>query len=64
MKFMKSDTTPAEKVMDPVCGMRFKPEKAAATVEYRGKTIHFCTKACRKQFERDPTLYVTRHPSR
>ncbi len=46
------------KVHDPVCGMRFRPEKAAAVIEYGGRTIYFCTTACRRQFEEAPQRYV------
>lgn len=49
-------------VTDPVCGMQIKVEKAAATVEYQGKTYYFCTEACRRQFEQDPARYAS--PSR
>lgn len=47
------------KVTDPVCGMQINAEKAAAKVEYQGQTYYFCTEACRKQFEQDPSKYVT-----
>ncbi|MBI2872159.1 MAG: YHS domain-containing protein [Chloroflexi bacterium] len=29
-------------VEDPVCGMDVDPEKAAAKIEYDGKTFYFC----------------------
>ncbi len=48
-----------EKVTDPVCGMRFKRSKAAATSSYGGRTIYFCTDACRRQFEENPEIFVT-----
>lgn len=47
------------KVTDPVCGMSFEEVKAAATMEYEGRTYHFCAEACRKQFEADPARYAT-----
>lgn len=47
-----------EKVRDPVCGMRFRPEKAVSVVEYDGEEVHFCTNACRRQFDRDPERYL------
>ncbi len=55
---MKTQADPVKKVRDPVCGMRFKPDKAASIVEYRGRTIFFCADACRRQFEADPKRYV------
>jgi len=39
---------------DPVCGMDVTPEKAAASVEWQGKTYHFCSDKCRKKFEDHP----------
>ena len=38
-------------VTDPVCGMTFPPEKAAAHVVRDGKTIYFCADVCRQRFE-------------
>lgn len=46
------------KVKDPVCGMEFHDEKAAATMEYHGKTYYFCTEACKNQFEQEPAKYA------
>lgn len=51
-----SETT--VKVIDPVCKMEFKIEKAVAQTEYRGKTYHFCTNACLRQFEENPDRYI------
>ncbi|MFO7589165.1 MAG: YHS domain-containing protein [Gemmatimonadota bacterium] len=38
-------------VRDPVCGMRFRAEKAAATVVVDGREIFFCTQACLERFQ-------------
>jgi Cu+-exporting ATPase len=46
------------RVTDRVCGMEFKPEEAAATAEYGGRTYYFCTEACKKQFDADPERYA------
>lgn len=43
---------------DVVCGMQVDPAKAAATSEYNGKTYYFCAKACKTQFDANPTKYV------
>lgn len=48
----------AMKVTDPVCGMEFIQEKAAARAEYKGRTYYFCTEACHRQFERRPEKYA------
>lgn len=47
-----------DRVTDPVCGMRIKPEKAVDTLVYEGRTYFFCTEACRHQFELEPERYV------
>jgi len=48
----------AEKVTDPVCGMTFRQDKAVAHAEFQGRTYHFCTAACREQFDADPGRYA------
>lgn len=48
----------AEKVKDPVCGMAFNKDQAAATVEYQGQTYYFCTPVCKTKFEKDPQKYA------
>jgi YHS domain-containing protein len=45
-------------VLDPVCGMRFEDDKAAATMEYEGTTYYFCGEGCKRAFESDPKRYV------
>ncbi|MDX1764883.1 MAG: c-type cytochrome [bacterium] len=46
-------------VLDPVCGMRFKPEDAADKVEHEGKTYYFCMKDEAAAFRKDPDNYLT-----
>jgi P-type Cu+ transporter len=48
------------KVTDPVCGMEIDAEKAAAKVEYQGKTYYFCMEGCRDKFQADPAKYASR----
>lgn len=36
---------------DPVCGMAIDRERAAATLEWEGKTYYFCSKGCKREFE-------------
>lgn len=43
---------------DPVCGMDVDEKKAAATSEYKGKTIYFCAVGCKKAFDKDPEKYI------
>ncbi len=45
-------------VRDPVCGMKFAPEKAAATLEHAGKRYYFCAKPCAEKFAAHPTQYL------
>ena len=49
--------TAAEPVTDPVCGMKLKPEAAAATIEQGGKTYFFCSERCAARFRANPGAY-------
>jgi len=46
------------KAIDPVCGMKIKKKDAAATSEYKGKTIYFCNKMCKEDFDKEPEKYM------
>ena len=46
--------------IEPVCGMKVKPEKAAATRTYEGQTYYFCVPGCREVFDTDPKKYLSR----
>jgi Cu+-exporting ATPase len=46
------------KATDPVCGMTIKKKDAAATSEYQDKTIYFCNKVCKEEFDKDPEKYA------
>jgi Cu+-exporting ATPase len=43
--------------IDPVCGMKVLPEKAAASVNHAGRTWYFCAQGCKTKFEADPGKY-------
>jgi P-type Cu+ transporter len=43
--------------VDPVCGMKVLPQKAAASVEHAGRTWYFCGQGCRIKFEASPAKY-------
>jgi Cu+-exporting ATPase len=47
-----------ETAVDPVCGMRVRPEAAAGRTEYRGVTYFFCNKRCQARFEADPEAFL------
>jgi P-type Cu+ transporter len=44
-------------VVDPVCGMQIDPARAAATLEWRGQNIHFCSSHCTSKFRNEPGRY-------
>ena len=43
---------------DVVCGMQVDPTKAAGKSEYNGKTYYFCSPACKKKFDANPSQYA------
>jgi YHS domain-containing protein len=54
---LEAGKTPT-KVVDPVCGMMFDPDNAAATTSYMGKTYYFCAESCKTKFDAEPRKYV------
>jgi Cu+-exporting ATPase len=44
--------------VDPVCGMRVNPERAAAQYDFQGQTYFFCCPGCRAKFEQEPARYL------
>lgn len=48
-----------ETVQDPVCGMIFEPDQAAAVLEWEGRLFHFCCESCLRAFEADPGVAPT-----
>ncbi len=49
--------------IDPVCGMKVLPEKAAASVHHMGRTWYFCAQGCKTKFEADPGKYDGSRPA-
>jgi uncharacterized membrane protein YraQ (UPF0718 family) len=49
--------SPAQQVLDPVCGMSVDVGKAAKT-EYGGETYYFCCSHCQQAFEDSPEEYM------
>jgi Cu+-exporting ATPase len=47
--------------IDPVCKMRVEPAKAAGKSEHGGKTYHFCSASCKRQFDADPHKFLDAH---
>jgi len=48
----------ARRVTDLVCRMSIRPEDAAATEEYEGRTFSFCSAACHEQFVADRAFFA------
>ena len=44
--------------IDPVCGMKLEPAKAAGSAVHEGTTYYFCSKNCLTKFEHDPGKYA------
>ncbi|HEX9930753.1 MAG TPA: heavy metal translocating P-type ATPase [Pyrinomonadaceae bacterium] len=45
-------------VIDPVCGMKIVPEKAAGSYDYNGETYYFCSKSCLGKFQANPESFL------
>ncbi|MFH1003092.1 MAG: YHS domain-containing protein [Chloroflexota bacterium] len=45
-------------VTDPVCKMKIKADKAAATSDYEGQKYYFCAMGCKKAFDKEPAKYL------
>ena len=43
---------------DPVCGMELRPGQEGASITYQGRTYHFCSAECKREFERKPKDYI------
>jgi Cu+-exporting ATPase len=51
------------KVVDPVCGMKILPEKAAGKQEYEGQTYYFCGQSCIDKFKANPASFLASKPT-
>ncbi|MDK4706031.1 heavy metal translocating P-type ATPase [Rhizobium sp. CNPSo 4062] len=51
--------TQDEVIRDPVCGMTVDPDAGKPSLEYHGRTFHFCSNGCRTKFEAAPENYLT-----
>jgi P-type Cu+ transporter len=47
-----------EKVLDPVCGMKIFPEKAAGNYAYKGQVYYFCGLKCVARFKENPEQFL------
>ena len=46
-------------IRDPVCGMTVDPQAGKPSLEYEGRTYHFCSEGCRTKFAAAPQDYLT-----
>src|SRR5438270_9264100 len=46
-------------VIDPVCGMKVDPAKAAGRSELQNKSYFFCCLGCKTKFDADPARYLS-----
>jgi YHS domain-containing protein len=46
--------------VDPVCKMNVVEAQAKYTTLYDGAKYYFCSPACRQEFEKRPSRYVSR----
>ncbi|MDL2404182.1 heavy metal translocating P-type ATPase [Rhizobium calliandrae] len=53
--------TPSEDMVirDPVCGMTVDPNAGKPSLDYMGRTFHFCGNGCRTKFIAAPENYLT-----
>ena len=58
-----TDETHAAVPVDPVCGMKVQPEKAAGSAVYESVTYYFCGKGCLAKFQANPQRYVAARAS-
>lgn len=48
--------------IDPICGMRVKPESAAGETLFEGARYYFCSRGCLIRFRRDPASALAAGP--
>jgi Cu+-exporting ATPase len=56
------DHGPADRVTDPVCGMKVDPLRSHHSAEHQGQSYYFCSEKCRTKFVGDPEAYVEPKP--
>ena len=52
------ENAPADRAVDPVCGMTVDPHTAEHRADHHGHTYYFCSAACRTKFISDPQKYL------
>lgn len=54
----ETHSTASSTVIDPVCGMKVDPARAAGSHQHRGHTYFFCARSCLEKFRSDPSKYL------
>ena len=44
-------TKTVEMMIDPICGMKVEPQKAAGKSTFNGETFYFCSNSCKEKFD-------------
>jgi Cu+-exporting ATPase len=58
---MSSDISQVVSIaVDPVCKMRVVEAQAKYTALHDGARYYFCSTACREEFEKRPSKYISR----
>ena len=52
------ENAPADRAVDPVCGMTVDPHTAEHRADHHGHTYYFCSAGCRTKFISDPQKYL------
>ncbi len=55
----RNTLTQNEMIRDPVCGMTVDPDAGKPSLQYHGRTFHFCSNGCRAKFEAASENYLT-----
>jgi Cu+-exporting ATPase len=53
-----NETSDAQKVIDPVCGMTVDPNGGKPSFQHGDHVYHFCSDGCRSKFAADPPRYL------
>lgn len=60
----RSEPKAGSEHIDPVCGMKVKPETAKGNSLYKGTTYYFCSVKCKTKFDADPSAYLDKKEER
>lgn len=53
---MTDNTKSNTEFIDPICGMKVKPETSAASLKFNNEEIYFCSKSCFETFKRQNNI--------